>query len=74
VFTYEFRCTIITPLKQTTRSEIIMRLEQNDFFQTTSRGTNDSEYQLYLDLAIDAKGIDFTTGKPAKTYDEWMNS
>jgi hypothetical protein len=51
-----------------------MRLEQNDFFQTTSRGTNDSEYQLYLDLAIDAKGIDFTTGKPAKTYDEWMNS
>tara|TARA_R110000772_G_scaffold183315_1_gene294474 strand:- start:66 stop:221 length:156 start_codon:yes stop_codon:yes gene_type:complete len=51
-----------------------MKLEQNDFWQTTSRGTHDSEYQLYLDLAIDKNGIDFTTGKPAKTYDEWMNS
>jgi hypothetical protein len=32
VFTYEFRCTIITPLKQTTRSEIIMEdLQGNDY-------------------------------------------
>mgnify|MGYP003651399095 CR=1 FL=1 len=51
-----------------------MKLEQNDFWQTASRGTHDSEYQLYLDLAVDKNGIDFTTGKRAKTYDEWMNS
>mgnify|MGYP003670285518 CR=1 FL=1 len=51
-----------------------MILEQHQFWQTTSRGTHDSEYQLYLDLAIDKNGIDFTTGGKAKTYDEWLNS
>jgi hypothetical protein len=51
-----------------------MTLEQNDFWQTQTRGTNDSEYQIYLTLADDGTGIDFTTGKPLKTYDEWINS
>lgn len=51
-----------------------MTLQQNDFFQTATRGTNDQEYNLYLDLADDGKGNEFMTGKPLKTYDEWMNS
>jgi len=48
--------------------------EVRDVWQTKARGTDDQEYQLYLDLADDGKGNDFTTGKPLKTYDEWLNS
>lgn len=51
-----------------------MKLEQNATWQTRSRGDNDSEYQIYLSCADNGKGIDFTTGKPLKTYDEWCNS
>ncbi len=32
------------------------------------------EYQIYLDCADDGNGLDITTGKPLKTYDEWLNS
>ena len=51
-----------------------MRLQYNEDWQTRARGDNDSEYQIYLSLADDGKGIDITTGKPLKTYDEWLNS
>tara|TARA_R110002124_G_scaffold124915_1_gene284015 strand:+ start:750 stop:905 length:156 start_codon:yes stop_codon:yes gene_type:complete len=51
-----------------------MELEQNQFWQTQARGSNDSEYQIYLSVANDGTGIDFTSGKPLKTYDEWLNS
>jgi len=52
-----------------------MELERSEFWQTKTRGTNDSEYQLYLDLADDGKGGDITRdGAPLKTYDEWLNS
>ena len=51
-----------------------MQLEYNEFWQTKSRGSNNSEYQLYLDLADDGQGNDITTGKPLKTFDEWLNS
>ena len=51
-----------------------MTLEQNEFWQTQTRGTNETEYQLYLDFADDGTGNDPTTGRPLKTYDEWMNS
>jgi hypothetical protein len=51
-----------------------MKLEQNEFWQTQARGSNDSEYQIYLACADNGKGIDFTTGKPLKTYEEWLNS
>ena len=43
-------------------------------WQTQARGSNDAEYQIYLDCADNGKGIDFTTGKPLKTYDQWLNS
>ena len=58
-------------------------LIRNDFWQTKYRGSNDQEYQIYLDLADDGKGFDYTTkiphtedpiGKPLKTYDEWLNT
>ncbi len=44
-------------------------------FQTKTRGTDDQEYQLYLDHADDGKGNDITRpGCKLKTYDEWLSS
>ncbi len=34
----------------------------------------ESEYQIYLGCADDGKGCEIMTGKPLKTYDEWLNS
>jgi hypothetical protein len=51
-----------------------MELQYNADWQTKTRGSNDSEYQLYLELADNGEGLDITTGKPLKTYDEWINS
>jgi hypothetical protein len=51
-----------------------MKLEYAEFWQTQVRGTDDSEYQTYLACADDGKGIDFTTGSPLKTYEQWLNS
>lgn len=43
------------------------------FSQTTVRGTNCQEYQIYLACADNGKGGDITRGgAPLKTYDEWM--
>ena len=43
--------------------------------QTKLRGTNDQEYQIYLDCANDGKGGDIgRNGKPLKTYEEWLAS
>ena len=52
----------------------IMQIELLDTFQTRVRGDNDSEYQIYLACADDGTGNSITTGKPLKTYDEWLNS
>lgn len=51
-------------------------LQRNDFWQTQSRGTHSQEYQIYRDCADDGtgKGISFITGKPLKTYEEWLSS
>jgi len=43
-------------------------------WQTRARGTNQDEYQIYLDCADDGDGNDITTGEPLKTFDEWLNS
>ena len=51
-----------------------MQLENNTFWQTQTRGSNDSEYQIYLSFAGNSQGIDDSTGKPLKTYDEWLAS
>ncbi len=52
-----------------------MTLEQTEFFQTKVRGSNNQEYQLYLDCANDGNGGDITNeGAPLKTFDEWMDS
>ena len=50
------------------------KLEYKQSWQTQARGTNDQEYQIYLTFANDGKGIDITTGKPLKTYDQWIDS
>ena len=43
-------------------------------WQTQARGSNDSEYQIYLSCADDGEGNCIITGKPLKTYDERLNS
>lgn len=50
------------------------KLIPNANWQTKQRGSNDNEYQIYLSCADDGNGIDFTTGRPLKTYDEWLDS
>jgi hypothetical protein len=50
------------------------KLLLSDTWQTTMRGTNDNEYQIYLACVDDGTGKDFRTGKPLKTYDEWLSS
>ena len=55
-------------------TDINTKLVPNANWQTKQRGANDTEYQIYLDCAGDANGIDCTTGKPLKSYDEWLGS
>lgn len=52
--------------------KVVSEVKSN--WQTQARGTNDNEYQIYLSCANDGNDIDFTTGKPLKTYDEWFNT
>jgi hypothetical protein len=49
-------------------------LEMSEFWQTQARGSDNNEYQIYLSCADDGNGIDFTTGQPLKTYQEWLES
>ena len=51
-----------------------MKLEYNEDWQTQTRGSNDAEYQIYLSCADDGNGIDFTTGQPLKSFEEWMEA
>lgn len=51
-----------------------MELEYNELWQTQARGSNSNEYEIYIACADDGNGNDSTTGKPLKTYDEWVNS
>jgi hypothetical protein len=50
------------------------QLLPNADWQTQQRGTNDSEYQIYLACADNGQGIDITTSNPLKTYQEWLES
>ncbi len=50
-------------------------IECNEFWQTKTRGGNESEYELYLELADNGNGRDITNDNaPLKSYDEWINS
>lgn len=42
-------------------------------YKVRRRGTHDQEYQIYRACADDGHGQDITTGRPLKTYDEWLN-
>ena len=35
-------------------------------------GRLEDEYQIYLECAKGRDGLDITTGKPLKTFDEWL--
>ena len=50
------------------------RLMPRANWQTRQRGDNDSEYQIYLSCANDGTGHELGTGRPLKTYDEWLAS
>ncbi|HBM3281978.1 TPA: hypothetical protein LVN28_001818 [Klebsiella oxytoca] len=50
------------------------RLETSYTWQTRGRGSNDQEYQIYRSCADDGKGNEFMTGKPLKTYEQWLRS
>ena len=48
--------------------------EYQETYQTTNRGTNESEYEIYLAFADDGAGGDITNnGNPLKTFEEWLN-
>lgn len=50
-----------------------MELQQSITWQTQARGSNDTEYQIYLANADDGKGGDITrSGQPLLSYDEWL--
>jgi hypothetical protein len=49
-----------------------MKLSYNEFWTTQARGSNCQEYEIYVS-AIDKDGL-WLDGKPAKTYEEWLNS
>jgi len=50
------------------------QLINSDTWQTSTRGENEAEYQIYLICADNGKGIDITTGQPLKCYEDWLNS
>lgn len=50
------------------------RLETSYTWQTRGRGSNDQEYQIYRSCVDDGKGNEFMTGKPLKTYEQWLRS
>jgi hypothetical protein len=44
-------------------------------WQTKARGTNQDEYEIYIQCANDGNGNDITNpGQKLKTFDEWINS
>jgi len=49
-----------------------MEIKNKDFGKTQASGTNNQDYELYLQLANDGQGNDITTGKPLKDYEEWV--
>jgi hypothetical protein len=39
-----------------------------------SQGTLEQKYENYLTFSDDGNGNDRNTGKPLKSFDEWLNS
>ncbi|HGO5420092.1 TPA: hypothetical protein ACK2W8_004701 [Klebsiella oxytoca] len=55
-------------------SQQYQKLGVSDTWQTQERDNNEQEYQIYLSCADDGKGNEFMTGKPLKTYEQWLIS
>ena len=43
-------------------------------WQTQARGSNSNEYEIYLSCADDGTGHEIMTGRPLKTFEEWLAS
>ena len=59
---------------QTSEKEKTMTEFTQPDTQTKLRGSHEQEFQVFLDCADDGNGNDIATGKPLKTFEEWMNS
>lgn len=49
-------------------------LSPSENWQTKSRGSDKDEYQIYVDCVTGKDGLDITTGKVVKTFNQWLNS
>lgn len=49
-------------------------LMPSEYWQTRARGSDCNEYEIYLACADDGNGNDIATGKPLKTFEEWLQS
>jgi hypothetical protein len=51
-----------------------MKIEHEIEVSRMVGGDLENRYQIYLDCANDGNGFDITTGKPLKTFEEWLKS
>lgn len=49
-----------------------MKIEVKADWQTKARGTNQNEYEIYIQCANDGKGNDICTGEKLLTFKEWL--
>ena len=49
-------------------------MTNSELWELSNRGSLDDAYNVYLFCANDGQGNDQNTGKPLKTFDEWLDS
>ena len=54
--------------------EILSIMRSTEFWQTKTRGSDQDEFDIYLACADDGKGRELGTGKPLKTFEEWLQA
>ena len=59
---------------QIKRTTDMPELEVSAEWQTRARGSDANEYDIYLACADDGTGHEIGSGRPLKTFDEWLAS
>ena len=59
---------------QIKRTTDMPELEVSAEWQTRARGSDANEYDIYLACADDGTGHEIWSGRPLKTFDEWLAS
>ena len=49
-------------------------MTNSELYELSNRGSLDDAYNIYLFCANDGQGNAQNTGKPLKTFDEWLDS